>query len=227
MRDRLLRLNLQHFAEEGAGGADKADPAATPEGQQQGGQDPQNPSQEGGKTFTQDDVNSIAAREAKAAKENLLKQLGVEDFKNAKEGLAKFKEWQDSQKTEAEKQAERLQEFETQTQTLSSENESLKAQISAMKLGVNADSVPDVVALAKNYVSDEMDLDAAMQKVVEKYPHFKGQQEQSETPSWTTETHKKQQLSELESLEEEMKSAKTLPERIALRNKITALKAKG
>ncbi|MCY8867395.1 hypothetical protein MOE08_20305 [Bacillus spizizenii] len=227
MRDRLLRLNLQHFAEEGAGGANNPDPAATPEGQQQGGQDPQNSSQEGGKTFTQEDVNSIAAREAKAAKENLLKQLGVEDFKNAKEGLAKFKEWQDSQKTEAEKQAERLQEFETQTQTLSSENESLKAQISAMKLGVNADSVPDVVALAKNYVSDEVDLDAAMQMVVEKYPHFKGQQEQSETPSWTTETHKKQQLSELESLEEEMKSAKTLPERIALRNKITALKAKG
>ncbi|CAN2247534.1 hypothetical protein [Bacillus vallismortis] len=199
MRDRLLRLNLQHFAEEGAGGADKADPAATPEGQQQGGQDPQNPSNEEGKTFTQEDVNSIAAREAKAAKENLLKQLGVEDFKNAKEGLAKFKEWQDSQKTEAEKQAERLQEFENQNQTLSSENETLKAQISAMQAGVNADSVADVVTLAKNLVSDEMDMNAAIQKVVEKYPHFKEQQqEETPKPQFTNGEHKKQPSSELD-----------------------------
>lgn len=203
MRDRLLRLNLQFFAEPGgdpnAGGANNTDPAANPEGQQPGGQDPQNPSQEGGKTFTQEDVNSIAAKEAKAAKESLLKQLGVEDFKNAKEGLAKFKEWQDSQKTEAEKQAERLQEFETQTQNLSSENETLKAQISAMKAGVNADSVADVVTLAKNFVSDEVDMNAAIQKVVEKYPHFKGQQqEETPQPKFSVGEHKKQPSSELD-----------------------------
>lgn len=199
MRDRLLRLNLQHFAEEGAGGANNPDPAVTPEDQQQSGQDPQNPSNEGEKTFTQEDVNSIAAKEAKKAQEKLLKQLGVSDFKSAKEGLEKLKEIQDSQKTEAEKQAERLQEFETQNQTLSSENETLKAQISAMKLGVNADSVPDVVALAKNYVSDEVDMNAAMQMVVEKYPHFKEQQqEETPQPKFTNGEHKKQPSSELE-----------------------------
>lgn len=231
MRDRLLRLNLQFFAEQGgdsgAGGTDTTDPAATPEGQQQGGQEQQNPSNEGGKTFTQEQVNKIAAKERKEGLESFLKELGFEDFDNAKDGMQKYREWQKSQKTEAEKMADSLKDYETKYNTVSSENESLKAQISAMKLGVNADSVPDVVALAKNYVSDEVDFDGAMQMVVEKYPHFKGQQEQSETPSWTTETHQKQQLSELESLEEQMKSAKTLPERIALRNKITALKAKG
>lgn len=202
MRDRLLRLNLQFFAEQSdpnAGGANNPDPAANPGEQQQGGPDPQNPSNEGGKTFTQEDVNSIAAREAKAAKESLLKQLGVEDFKNAKEGIAKFKEWQESQKTEAEKMAESLKDYETKYNTVSSENESLKAQISAMKLGVNADSVPDVVALAKNYVSDEVDMNAAMQMVVEKYPHFKEQQqEETPQPKFTNGEHKKQPSSELE-----------------------------
>ena len=231
MRDRLLRLNLQFFAEQSdpnAGGANNPDPAANPEEQQQGGPDPQNPSNEGEKTFTQEDVSSIAAKEAKKAQEKLLKQLGVSDFKSAKEGLQKLQEIEDSKKTEAEKMAESLKDYETKYNTVSSENESLKAQISAMKLGVNADSVPDVVALAKNYVSDEVDLDAAMQMVVEKYPHFKGQQqEESNSPTWTTGTHKKQQLSELESLEEQMNNTKSFAERISLRNKITALKAKG
>lgn len=232
MRDRLLRLNLQFFAEQSdpnAGGANNPDPAANPEGNQQQEPQQQEPTQQQQeKLLPQSDVNNLIAKETKRAQEKLLKQLGVEDFKSAKEGLAKFQEWQESQKTEAEKMADSLKDYETKYNTVSSENESLKAQISAMKLGVNADSVPDVVALAKNYVSDEVDLDAAMQMVVEKYPHFKGQQqEESNSPTWTTGTHKKQHMSELESLEEQMKNAKSLPERIALRNKITALKAKG
>ena len=61
------------------------------------------------KLFRQEDVNNIVAREAKKAQEKLLKQLGIDDFDSAKEGLEKFREWQESQKTEAEKQAEQLQ----------------------------------------------------------------------------------------------------------------------
>ncbi|MFE5392853.1 hypothetical protein, partial [Bacillus thuringiensis] len=151
------------------------------------------------KLLPQSDVNNLIAKETKRAQEKLLKQLGVEDFKSAKEGLAKFQEWQESQKTEAEKMADSLKDYETKYNTVSSENESLKAQISAMKLGVNADSVPDVVALAKNYVSDEVDMNAAMQMVVEKYPHFKEQQqEETPQPKFTNGEHKKQPSSELE-----------------------------
>lgn len=194
--DKFLRLDLQHFAEEGEGGAgatNNADPAANPEGQQQGGQDPQNPSQEGEKTFTQEDVSSIAAKEAKKAQEKLLKQLGVSDFKSAKEGLQKLQEIEDSKKTEAQKQAERLQEYETQSQKLASENESLKAQIAAMGAGVQADAVQDVVTLAKPLVSDEVDMNAAIEKVLEKYPHFKGGAgEEDDTAFYTVGDHKKQ-----------------------------------
>jgi len=194
--DKFLRLDLQHFAEEGEGGAgatNNADPAANPEGQQQGGQDPQNPSQEGEKTFTQEDVSSIAAKEAKKAQEKLLKQLGVSDFKSAKEGLQKLQEIEDSKKTEAQKQAERLQEYETQSQKLASENESLKAQMAAITAGVQSDAVQDVVTLAKPLVSDEMDMNAAIAKVLEKYPHFKGgSSEEDDTAFYTVGDHKKQ-----------------------------------
>lgn len=203
MRDRLLRLNLQFFAEQSdpnAGAANNPDPAANPEGNQQQEPQQQEPKQQQQeKLLPQSDVNNLIAKETKRAQEKLLKQLGVEDFKSAKEGLAKFQEWQESQKTEAEKMADSLKDYETKYNTVSSENESLKAQISAMKLGVNADSVPDVVALAKNYVSDEVDMNAAMKMVVEKYPHFKGQQqEEAPQPKFTNGEHKKQPTTELD-----------------------------
>lgn len=124
------------------------------------------------KTFTQDDVNAIATKQARAAQEKMLKQLGIEDFDNAKEGMKKFQEWQESQKTEAEKQADALKEFETKTGTLSSENATLKAQLSALKAGVKAESADDVVALAERLVNEETDINVAIASVIEKYPHF-------------------------------------------------------
>lgn len=145
------------------------------------------------RTFSQEDVNNIVAREVKKAQEKLFRELGIEDFNSAKEGLQKFREWQESQKTEAEKQAERLKELETNYQHVSSENETLKAQLSALKAGVNPDSVQDVVILAKAMVNDDVDMDQAIQKVLEKYPHFKAQQEpqQEQKPTFTTGDHKK------------------------------------
>src|SRR5690554_3519557 len=141
--------------------------------------------------FRQEDVNNIVAKEAKKAQEKLLKQLGIDDFKSAKEGMEKFREWQESQKTEAEKQAEQLQKLQTDYNSVSEENASLKAQIAAMKAGVKADSVEDVVVLAKTLVDDETDMDSAIKKVIEKYPHF-AEEKQEQKPSFTTGQHTKE-----------------------------------
>ena len=195
---KLIPLQLQFFAD--GAGEDDPPPADPPGGNEPPSTDP--PPADPPQTFTQEDVNSIAAKEAKKAQEKLLKQLGIDDFDSAKDGLAKFKEWQESQKTEAEKQAERLKELETNFTSTSDENTSLKAQISAMKAGVSAESVEDVVTLAKTMVSDELDMDAAISKVVEKYPHFKAQQEEQKEedkkPSFSTGQHQKQQPSEMD-----------------------------
>jgi cell division protein FtsB len=129
------------------------------------------------KTFTQEDVNNIATKEARKAQEKVFKELGIEDFENAKEGFQKFQEWQESQKTESDKQAEQLKALEGERETLSSENDHLKSQISAMKQGVKAESVEDVVALAERRVNDETTIDEAIKQVVEEYPHFSGQEE--------------------------------------------------
>lgn len=190
-------LNLQFFA------ADTGNGGATTEGNQQptdsnvGGnaqqQDTQNQQQDTtqSKSFSQEDVNNLIAKEKKKATEKILKDLGIEDFENAKEGLQKFKEWQDSQKTEQEKQAELLQTLEQEKSTLAKENEDLKTQLAALKADVKAESVEDVVVLAHKYVSDEVDIDKAIQMVLEKYPHFKKQQEsqQEQKPQFTTGQH--------------------------------------
>lgn len=205
MEQDILRMNLQFFADGEEGGGEDGNPQA----ENAGGEQPDQPDQPGEQpTFTQDDLNRIAAKEAKKAQEKLLKQLGMDDFDNAKEGLQKFKEWQESQKTEAEKQAERLKELEEKHNTYAEENATLKAQISAMKAGVNADAVPDVVTLAKTLVDDETDMDAAIQKVVERYPHFKAAQEQQEEkkPTFTTGQHKKQPQTEMDKWLEAFKS---------------------
>lgn len=190
-------LDIQMFAGEGdAPPVDPTPPADPPPVDNGGGE--QTPPE---KTFTQEDVNNLVKRETSKQQEKMLKELGISDFKDAKEGLAKFKEWQDSQKTEQERQTERLKELEMNQESLTDENSVLKAQISAMKAGVIADYVTDVVTLAKTMVSDDMDMDTAISKVVEKYPHFaqvEVEKEETPKPKFSTGQHQKQTTTEAE-----------------------------
>ena len=189
---KYLPLNLQFFADE-EGGADQGESGGQDEQQeQQQDQEGTDSQQSGENTFTQDDVNNVVAKETKKVKEKLLKDLGVDSFKNAKEGMKKFQEWQEQQKTEAEKQQEQLENLKQEKESISQENEKLKAQLSAFNKGVKPDSAEDVVTLAKNLVDDDTDMEAAIDKVIEKYPHFSGEQQEEESkPSFTTGQHQK------------------------------------
>lgn len=195
----LLPLNLQHFSEPPTE-PPAGDPPAEPPSQGGGEPNPTTePPSEHEKTFTQDDVDNLIKRESSKQQEKLLKQLGIDDFDSAKEGMKKFQEWQDAQKTEQEKQAEKLQQLESDYSSTNEENTILKAQISAMKAGVIAESVEDVVVLAKTLVTDDVDMDAAIKQVVDKYPQFAQQeQETEEKPNFSNGTHKKQPTTEVD-----------------------------
>lgn len=191
---KFLPLNLQFFAEGGESG-DQA-----PVNEQSGGQEQTNetgtaPEKAEERLFRQEDVNNIVAREVKKTQEKLLKELGIDDFENAKEGLQKFREWQESQKTEQEKLQETLQKFQADNETLTNENANLKAQLAALKQGVKADSLEDVIALAERLVNDETTIDDAIKQVIEKYPHFAesaSEEEQEQKPKFTTGQHSKE-----------------------------------
>lgn len=141
------------------------------------------------KTFKQEDVNNIVARESKKATEKLLKDLGVENFDNAKEGLQKFRQWQDEQKSEQEKTAERLETLAKEKEEYLAEITTLKATNEALKLGVKDEAVNDVITLASTNVNEEVTIEQAIKEVLEKYPHFaqvEKEQEKKAPPTFTT-----------------------------------------
>lgn len=221
-----LPLNLQFFGgngeppaggepnpeEAGQGGASGAQPSNTnPEGTtppaEAGEPKDSNPSEN---LFTQEQVNNFVAREARKAQEKLFKELGIEDFESAKEGLEQFNQWKEAQKTEQQRQEEQLKSTTKRLEEVTQENTSLQAQIFAMKAGVLPDSVSDVVTLAQSQVTDEVTLEQAISQVVEKYPHFKQpeqaspEEEQGNFPQFTNGAHQSQggQPSELDKWKE-------------------------
>jgi hypothetical protein len=90
----------------------------------------------------------------------------------SKEELKAYKEWQESQKTEAEKTNEKVTAAEKEKLEALAEAKSLKATVSCLKQGVITDSVDDVVALAQRLVTEDVTIDDAIKQVVKKYPSF-------------------------------------------------------
>lgn len=134
------------------------------------GADPDKQKEE--KTFSQQDVNNIVARESKSATEKMLRDLGVDNFDNAKDGLQKFKEWQEAQKTEAEKQAEALTQAEAENKSLKAQAEALEAKLTALGAGVDPQYIDEVILLAQAQVNDDTDIAQAIEAVVAKFPTF-------------------------------------------------------
>lgn len=146
----------------------------------QSGENKVQESTEQARTFSQEEVNGLVAKESKKAQEKIFKSLGFEDIKSAKEGFEKLKAWEDSQKSESEKSAEALNAKEQELAKALSDNKTLSAQLSALKQGVTADSVDDVIALSERLVSDEVSIDDAIKQILTKYPQFGTKQEQDE-----------------------------------------------
>ncbi|MFX3735729.1 hypothetical protein ACJBQW_11365, partial [Streptococcus suis] len=59
-------------------------------------------------TFSQEDVNRVGKKEHKTGYAKAIKDLGFADGESAKEALKAYEDWQESQKTEADKLTELL-----------------------------------------------------------------------------------------------------------------------
>jgi len=130
------------------------------------------PTPEPPKTFTQEEVNALNAKTKTAERMALLKELGIEDAKDAKEALKKYKEQEDAKKTESEKLQEALKAEQTKATTAEQRATIAEAQLEAVKLGVPADKASKLVKLAMTYdgetVSDKINA------VLKEFPEFKG-----------------------------------------------------
>lgn len=175
MKDTLKNIGLQFFAE---GGAGEGSGTGDSEGGSEGGEGGSGEGTGGksGKTFTQEEVNRLMKAEKESAKRALLKELGVEDAKSAKEGLAKYKEILDKDKSAAEKAGETL--AAEQKAKAEAEKRALlaEAKVEVLSAGCKPEYLDDVITLALKKVSDDKDLQTVVKEMKEesKYSAFFG-----------------------------------------------------
>lgn len=159
------RLGMYLAADDGAGNGGTASDEGVEEKDNTKEDDPEEKEEE--KTFTQEEVNKMikdrVAREKKG--------------QPSKEELKAYQEWKESQKTEAEKQSEALTNAERAKEEAEERALNAETKVTCLSKGVIADSVDDVVILAKAMVTDELTIEQAIDKVLEKYPSFKGEQQ--------------------------------------------------
>lgn len=171
----LKTIGLQFFAE---GGQDK--PNEDLNGEDPKGGDPRNnpPGEQnrGARTFTQEEVNRMMRDEKESAKKSLLRELGVDDAKTAKEGLAKYREILDKDKTDAERAKEGLA-VETKAKGEAERRALLaEAKVEALSAGCNPTYLDDLITLATSRVTEDKDLSAVIKEMKgdQKYKTFFG-----------------------------------------------------
>lgn len=115
------------------------------------------------KTFTQEELDKIVKERVARAKKD----------QPSKEELEAFKQWQESQKTEEEKRNEALTKAEKERDAAEERALAAETKVTCLSKGVNPESVDDVVTLAKVMVTEEVTIEQAIDKLLEKYPTFK------------------------------------------------------
>ena len=157
------KMGMYMEADNGSGGGGNSDTEPT-------GIDTDTGTTQEEKVFTQADVDKLI-------KEGIAREIKGQP---SKEELKAYQEWKESQKTEEEKNKEALS--NTEKLRLEAEERALLAEtkVTCLSKGVIADSVDDVVTLAKAMVTDEVTIEKAIDKVLEKYPSFKGKQESTQ-----------------------------------------------
>lgn len=88
------------------------------------------------------------------------------------EELAAFRKWQESQKSDAEKQAAAIGKAEKARQAAEERAADAELKLTAMSKGVSAEALSDVIALAKIKITDKVNAEQAIDEIVKKYPAF-------------------------------------------------------
>lgn len=127
----------------------------------------------GGKTFTQDQVNRMMTREKNQGRNAALKELGI-DPKDTK-AIAMVKALIDSQKTDEQKAAEKESENQTKMNEAEQRAQVAEAKAEAMMLGVKTQYVDDVVTLALAKMTEDSDLKTIIGEFKTKYPVWFGE----------------------------------------------------
>ena len=171
----MFPLDLQLFAEDDDGQGDDPD----------NGVDDEDEEEDEPKTFTQEQVNKMMAKEKRQGRLSVYKTLGI-DPRN-KEQVAKAKELlkglgvppANDKEDDSKQQKESL----IDNQRLKDAEErafNAECQVEAIKLGAKAKFVPDIVLLVKARMSEGDDFAETLSEVKEMYPSLFGSDDSSD-----------------------------------------------
>ena len=180
IRNSLKSIGLQFFAE-GAGEQQNAQNQQTPSQETQSkptsAQDNTQQSQTDGKQYTQEQLNSMMAREKRTARQALLKELGYDtkDDKSFGDALAEIRKNLDAGKTQQQLDREAKQQAENKLKEAEAKASRLELKVAALAAGVKADAVEDVITLAVSKIDENTTIDKVLADFKTKYPAFFGE----------------------------------------------------
>lgn len=145
------------MAEEIIGTQQPTEPTPEPAGASSGGGDPK----------SEPDANAGSNKPAPESN----KTADNSDTPSAEE-LAAFRKWQESQKSDAEKQAAAIGKAEKARQAAEDRAAEAELKLTAMSKGVSSEALGDVIALAKTKITDKVSAEQAIDEIVKKYPAF-------------------------------------------------------
>lgn len=127
-----------------------------------------------GKTYTQEQLNSMMANEKRTARQAILKELGfdIKDDKSFKDTLKSIKDTLDAGKTQAQLDAEAKAAAETAKAEAETKAAKLEMKVAALAAGVNPEYLDDIIVLAQSKVSETMPVEKVMEEFKTKYPSF-------------------------------------------------------
>lgn len=108
------------------------------------------------KTLTQDEVNSLVGKTKKETQEKILRDLGVEDFTNAKEGLKLLREKQEAEKSEYQKLKDQIDLLNKEKNEVLLKAEMSEAKVIAISKGVNSEKIDKFLKVAQSYDGESL-----------------------------------------------------------------------
>lgn len=173
----LKNIGLQFFADGGEGGNSGSEGNSGGEGGQQSTNGNQNSQQQEGKSYTQEQINSMMAKEKRTARQAILKELGLEykDDKDFTAQMATIKKTLDAGKTQQQLDAEAKKAAEAARDEANAKATQLEMKVAALSAGVNPDCVDDIITLAAPKVTEEKPITKVLEELKTKYPAMFGE----------------------------------------------------
>lgn len=140
--------------------------------QQNQGQQQEQQQQESGKTYTQQQINSMMANEKRTARQALLKELGFEvsDDQSYQTTVTNIKKTLDAGKTQQQLDQEAKSKAEGKAKEANARAALAEMKVSALTAGVKPDRLDDMIILAQAKIAQGQKADQAFTDLKKNYP---------------------------------------------------------